>query len=698
MSHDPLLQPFDLGGLRLRNRIVSTSHEPAYTENGMPKDRYRLYHREKARGGVGMTMIGGSSLVSRDSPSAFGNIDMSTDEVVPWLRAIADDCHAEDTAVTIQLTHLGPRSSNFTGDWLPLVGPSRTREAAHRSFAKEMEEHDFARITKDFAAAAARAAAAGLDGVELEHYGHLLDSFLLPWVNQREDDYGGPLQNRLRFPLQVIDAVQAAVPPGFLVGARLSVDVERADGIDEATAIEVLRVFAEHGIDFVSLVTGLPHDDRHLADSIPGMGTPSAPHLELCRRIRAAIPIPVLHATRIADVTTARYAIEDGCLDLVGMTRAQMADPYLVTKIAERREDDIRPCVGANLCLDGIYSSGSATCIHNPATGREETLPQVEQPTALPPRDVIVVGAGPAGLETARVCGVRGHNVTVFEAASSHGGQVRLAARSERRRDLIGIVDWRYQQALKHGARFHFDTLIDARQVLALDPDVVVIATGGIPDTDYGLDDAPLEDTWDVMNGALKHHRSVVVYDDHGSYPALDAVEALARNGQDVTYVTPERTIGIDVGALNSPAYLEVFSRFGVTVHLGERLIAAEEVREDPAGPDPDEGRPGAVRATTRNVYSGLTSALSGDALVIDHGTIPVDDVYMDLRPHSRNRGAVDLDSFADGRGPAGTSENGDSVAESVPGGFELYRIGDAVASRNIHAAILDALRLGLGL
>ena len=179
-SADPLLQPFELGSLTLRNRIVSTSHEPAYTELGMPKDRYRLYHREKARGGVGLTMIGGSAIVSKDSPAAFGNIDLSTDEVVPWLSAIAGDCHEEGAAIMIQATHLGHRSSNFAGDWLPLVSASRTREAAHRSFTKALEDFDMDRIVADFASAAERVAAAGFDGLEVMHAGHLLDSFLAP--------------------------------------------------------------------------------------------------------------------------------------------------------------------------------------------------------------------------------------------------------------------------------------------------------------------------------------------------------------------------------------------------------------------------------------------------------------------------------------------------------------------------------------
>ncbi|GAA3836209.1 NADH:flavin oxidoreductase [Brevibacterium ammoniilyticum] len=684
---DPLLQPFDLGGLTLKNRIVSTSHEPAYTELGMPKDRYRLYHREKARGGVGLTMIGGSAIVSKDSPAAFGNIDLSTDEVTPWLAAIAADCHAEGAAVMIQATHLGMRSSNFTGDWLPLVSPSRTREPAHRSFTKALEDFDMDRIVADFAAAAARVAEAGFDGIEIMHAGHLLDAFLAPWLNDRTDEYA----ELTRFPLRVIDAVRAAVPTGFLVGIRMAVDERRDDGMREDRATDVLETYTAHGIDFLNLNVGTIGSDRVLAEAIPGMGTPSAPWLETCRRIRKAIEIPVLHAARIADVPTARYAIEDGCLDLVGMTRAQLADPHLVRKIAEHREDDIRPCVGANMCLDSIYTSGSATCIHNPATGREADLPQeisrdpaaqATQPAAQstqPPKHVVIVGAGPAGLEAARVAAVRGHRVTLLEADSAPGGQVRIAARSDRRRDLIGIVDWRVQQCAKHGVDLRLNAYADAEAVLALDPDVVIVATGGVPDTGAPLGRTQAFDVWDVMDDHLRGKQRVLVFDDHGAYPALDAVERLARAGQEVVYVSPERTIGIDIGSMNSPAYLRVFSEFGVEVRLGERLITA-----DPEG--------ASVRAGLRNEYSDKETSVAADAVVVDHGTLPNDEVYLELRESSRNRGRIDLEAWVHGR-----PQPEISLAEAdAP--FVLYRIGDAVASRNVHAAVLEGLRVGMAL
>ncbi|GAA1859948.1 FAD-dependent oxidoreductase [Brevibacterium marinum] len=690
MSADPLLQPFELGPLTLRNRIVSTSHEPAYTESGMPKDRYRLYHREKARGGVGMTMIGGSAIVSKDSPAAFGNIDLSTDEVVPWLAALAQDCHDEGAAVMIQTTHLGHRSSNFAGYWLPLVSASRTREAAHRSFTKELEDFDMDRIVDDFATAAARVAEAGLDGLEIMHAGHLLDSFLAPWLNSRTDDYSGELENLIRFPLRIIDAVKAAVPEDFVVGIRMAADELRENGMREDRATDILTTYTEHGIDFLNLNVGMINSDRELAEAIPGMGTPSAPWLETCRRIRKAIDIPVLHAARIADVPTARYAVEDGCLDLVGMTRAQLADPYLVKKIEEDREDDIRPCVGANMCLDSIYTSGSATCIHNPAAGREADLPQeIRRDAKGAPKHVVIVGAGPGGLEAARVAAVRGHRVTLLEADSCHGGQVRIASRSERRHDLIGIVDWRLQQCRKHGVDIRFDTFAEADDILALSPDVVIIATGGIPDSSYPFrEEGPSFDVWDVMNDSLRQKRRVLVYDDHGFHPALDAVERLARNGQQVTYVSPERTIGIDVGSMNSPAYLQVFSEFGVSVHLGERL-AAKPVAADRS-----------VHAILRNDYSDLETEVETDAVVVDFGTTPNDEVYFALKPASSNLGEIELDAWVHGRTQPEADAAGitRSTGAEASAPFALYRIGDAVASRNVHAAVLEGLRVGMGL
>ncbi len=674
---DPLLQPYELRGVSLRNRIVSTSHEPAYAEDGMPKDRYRLYHREKARGGVGLTMIGGSAVVSRDSPPSFGNLLLYQDEIVPWLRRLVDDVHEAGAAVMCQVTHLGRRTSNFSGDWLPLVYPSGLREPAHRSFPKVAEPWDLDRIVRDYADAAVRCRDAGLDGIELQAYGHLLDAFLSPTTNHRTDDLGGELEQRLAFPRRVIQAVRQAVGPEFVVGIRMSMDEDRAGGLDRAEALAALRRYVADGIDFLSVIKGTIESDARLSQVIPSMGTPSAPFLDFAGEIRRAVEIPVMHAARITDVATARHAIRDGLLDLVGMTRPQMADPYLVRKLMDGDEDRIRPCVGANYCLDAIYDSGDAKCLHNAATGREQTLTHVITPRPTPPRTAVVVGAGPAGLEAARVLGELGHRVLVLEAAHAAGGQVLLAASSPRRRDLVGIVDWRVAEAKHFGVEFRYGVYAEATDVLAAEPDLVVVATGGRPNRSFLTAGADLVlDTWDVLDGTARPKGDVLVFDDNGAEPALDAAEVLASAGARVELVTPERTLAPGVGSMSSPAYLRAFAEHDVSVTLAYQLTRVTRADGD------------RLTAHLFSEYAEREVPRVVDQVVVEHGTVPNDELYVDLLPGSSNLGEVDHDALLAGRPQ--------SVVRNPDGRYQLFRIGDAVSSRNIHAAVLDALRLCL--
>ena len=240
-SDDPLLQPFQLKHLTLKNRLMSTAHEPSYSDDGLPTERYRLYHLEKAKGGCALTMTAGSAVVAEDSPAAFGNLHAYKDEIVPWLRKLADDCHEHDTAVMIQLTHLGRRTNWNHSDWLPVLAPSPLREPAHRAFPKEAEDWDLDRIAKNYADAAARMQAAGLDGFEFEAYGHLLDGFWSPATNQRTDEHGGTLDNRLRFTMRVIEAVRDAVGPAFIVGVRMVCDEDWDKGLSRDEGIEIAR-------------------------------------------------------------------------------------------------------------------------------------------------------------------------------------------------------------------------------------------------------------------------------------------------------------------------------------------------------------------------------------------------------------------------------------------------------------------------
>ncbi len=672
-SNDPLLQPYRLKHLTLRNRIMTTSHEPAYPEDGMPKDRYRLYHLERAKAGVALTMTAGSAAVSKDSPPVFNNILAYKDEVVPWMKRLADDCHEQGAAVMIQLTHLGRRTRWDKGDWLPVVAASKSREPSHRAFPKVIEDWDIARIIEDYADAAERMKEAGLDGVEFECYGHLMDQFMSPFTNSLAAPYGGSLENRARFSMEVLAACRKRVGENFLLGVRYTADEVEPGGIDAEEGIAIGKMFRDSGlVDFLNIIRGRIHTDPAMTDVIPIHGMKSAPHLDFAGRVRAEVGLPTFHAARIPDVATARYAVQSGQLDMVGMTRAHMADPHVVRKIVEGREEDIRPCVGATYCLDRIYQGGMALCIHNPSTGREESQPHDIAPAEVK-RRVVVVGAGPAGLEAARVAAVRGHQVTVFEVAADAGGQVRLTAQTKRRAELIGIIDWRMAQCAAMGVEFRFNTWAEAADVLALHPDVVIIATGGLPDKDilaFGND--LTVSAWDILSGDVKPGSNVLLYDDAGDHTALQAAQALAEAGARVEVMTPDRTFAPDVMAMNLVPYMRALQDKEVTFTVTYRLTGVER----------DGNR---LKTTVDSDYMALGKTAHYDQIVVNHGTQPLADIYFDLKPQSQNLGAVDYEALIEGA-PQGLSGG--------PEGFRLFRIGDAVEARNIHAAIYDALRL----
>ncbi|NNE53540.1 MAG: NADH:flavin oxidoreductase [Sulfitobacter sp.] len=677
MSKDPLLQPYQLKHLTLRNRIMTTAHEPAYPEDGMPKDRYAAYHAERAKAGVALAMTAGSASVSRDSPPVFNNILAYDDAVVSWTKRLTDAIHEHGCAAMIQLTHLGRRTTWNKGDWLPSLSSSRHREPAHRAFPKLMEDWDIARVIEDFADAAERMKEGGMDGIELQVYGHLLDQFWSPLTNDLTGPYGADtLENRMRFPLEVLEAIRERVGPEFIVGFRYTADEAQKGGITAEEGLEISKKLAATGqLDFLNVIRGRIHTDPAMTDIIPVQGMKSAPHLDFAGSVRAATGMPTFHASRIPDVATARHAVAAGLLDMVGMTRAHMADPHIVQKIREGREEDIRPCVGATYCLDRIYEGGEALCIHNPATGRELTMPHVIVP-AEKRRRVVIVGAGPAGLEAARVAAERGHLVTVFEAADAPGGQIRLTAQSPRRREMIGIIDWRMAQCAARDVTFLFNTWAEVAEVTALSPDLVIVATGGLPNLELfetrGEADHVVS-TWDILSGDIKPAEHVLIYDESGDHPALQAAEIAATAGSRVEIMTPDRTFAPEVMGMNLVPYMRSLQDKDVTFTVARRLLGVAR-----------DGN--ALTARIGTDYSDHVTDGRYDQVVVNYGTRPLEDLYFDLRPLSLNGGAVDQEAVIKGA-PQTINRNPD-------GSFQLFRIGDAVSARNTHAAIYDALRL----
>ena len=572
-----------------------------------------------------------------------------------------------------QITHLGRRGDATNDNWLPTLAPSSVRETLHRSIPREIDEDDIKRIVKAFGEAARRCYEGGLDGLETHAGAHLIGQFFSPDVNRRTDKFGGSVENRARFALMVHEAIRNNVGDNFLVGMRMSVYEDRG-GLSAEDALAIVQLMEREGaIDFFNCVAGRMDTELNLAEkNMPGMTQPLAPFLPLVAEVRREISIPVFHAARITDVATARHAIREGILDMVAMTRAHIADPQLVNKIRRGEEHRIRPCFGASHCMHKKPS-----CIHNPASGRETVLPHVVEPASTAAKHVVVVGGGPAGMEAARVAAERGHRVTLLEATPQLGGQLLLASRASWRRDMIAVVDWRVSELQELGVDVRCNNYADGADVLALEPDVVIVASGGLPNF-AELEGADLCcSVWDLLSGDVKPAPEILVYDGTGRHEAPSCAEQLATDGARVTFATIDDRVAAELGYAERPTHRKKLYELGVEVKIDLMLLAVRREGER-------------LVATLRNDLTDDRVDIVTDQVVVDRGTFPVDEVFLELKEGSVNRGITDIDALI-------TAEP-QPFEKAAQDGYRLYRVGDAVSSRSLHAALLDAFRISVAL
>ncbi len=644
-----LFTPIRVGSLTLKNRIYSSAHAEAMADNGRPTERLRRYHEAKARGGCALTMFGGSSSVHPSSPAAaWKQIANHDDSVIPGYRAIADAVHEHGCLVFTQLTHLGRRAQSDPETAGVLLAPSQIPERVHREVPHALEPEQIAELVRAFGEAARRCRDGGLDGLELSMaHNHLIDQFWSPRFNARADEYGGSLDNRMRFGFEVLAEIRRRVGREFVVGARISGDEFTPGGLGALDMATIAQRLAASGlIDFLSIIGGGTHTYSLQAAAVPNMSWARAVFVPLAAAIKNAAPdVAILHASRIVDPVQADGIVAAGHVDVVGMTRALIADPDLPRKAREGRLDDIRACVGANEgCIDRIYQGKPVTCVQNPAAGREAELGDVAP--AATTRKVLIVGGGVAGLEAARVAALRGHRVLLLEKSAELGGQLLLATRAPARAEYAGIVRFLARQIAKLAVEVRLGVEATEALVLAEHPDAVVIATGSHPHVPPvpGIDGKHVVTDRDVLAGAAELGSRVVVIDDVHTEQALSTAELLLDHARHVEIVSPLFYVGQDIGVTSiAPLYARLYAK-------GAVLTPCSELR--------------AVEGSTviiANVFTGAERRIEAiDSVVLATGSRSTDMLYRALKGH-------------------------------VP---VLHAAGDCVAPRGVHQAILDGTRV----
>ena len=614
-----LLSPLRIGPRQARNRVLVTAHVVGLAEAGVPGEHYAAYHRERAAGGVGLQITGATPVHASSALAKTSAIENTSDAVIPGYRMLADAVHGEGGLILAQLAHYGAT--------LPMAEPGRTLwspspQAAElsRITPHEMTVKEIAEVVSAFGAAAGRVRQGGLDGVEiLGAFGLLIAAFMSPYSNKRSDRYGGSLENRLRFALEVIDTVRDAAGADLIVGMRIPGDEFVEGGLDIEAMCEIAQILEATGkLDYLNVIAGTNLDRINRTTHWPPTPAPHGLFVPLAAKIKSVVGLPVFTVGRIIDPRHAEQILRDGQADMVGMTRAHIADPRIVEKAAAGRLEDIRPCVGANVCIARAMAGGPLRCLYNPEAAREKAWgPLIRSKAA---KRVSVIGGGPAGLEAARVAALRGHQVSLYEGDGVIGGQFALRAAIPAWTEFQKSLDWMRHQLQQLQVPVHLGRKITAAEIEGLESDSVILATGAEP-----LQEAFEGETTSSIQVLTPHAflrqegrpaRNVLIWDKAGGVIASGILDAVAAVAAGFHVVTPAFTVAEDTDLVQRvPLYERVLS-------AGANFLPNHEV----ARLEQDS-------VFLRNIYSGQESRIG-----------PIDTLISWTGNRARNGLAADLD------------------------------------------------------
>ncbi|MDR7156828.1 2,4-dienoyl-CoA reductase-like NADH-dependent reductase (Old Yellow Enzyme family)/thioredoxin reductase [Sphingobium xenophagum] len=540
-----VLEPITIGGMEIKNRIFRSAHTTGY--GWTFGDRLIAYHEARARGGVGLTVIEAvpvhpSGTSTTPTPNFWSGVENGD-----GYRRLVDSCKPHGMTLFQQIGHGGSALIRADGDppWSVSDIPGARAGIVPVSMTKGMIDE----VIAGFIDAAEKCARYGLDGVEVHAaHGYLLNEFLSPNTNKRTDDYGGSFENRSRFVREVLSAIRTAVPRDFVVGVRVGDDVTPG-GFHSADALRLCKDLEKGGlIDYVSVSLG---NQINIDRLFGGMYEPAGYELPYSEQITSHVDLPTLVIGRFRTLEEADQTIRSGIADMVGMTRAHIADPDLVRKTVEGRALEVRPCIGCNqVCVGRVTMGAPLGCAVNAGAGLEEKIGDAHVTSAATAKTVVVVGGGPAGLEAARIAALKGHRVILFEARAVLGGALRYAAMAPTRHGIADIVDWLEREIYRLGVDVRLSTYAEIDDLTAEPPDVVIVATGSAPRMDgvqvltpgepiKGVEQAHVLSSADVFERQdVEAGKRAVVLDDLGHYEAIATAEYLLNKGLDVTFVS----------------------------------------------------------------------------------------------------------------------------------------------------------------